>query len=156
MRIPTRGREGGLKFNLTPLIDVVFNLIIFFLAASHFAQSEAVDRVLLPDARSGNPDAPEARPRVIVTIPSEGTYIVGGKNHDLAAIEKLFAAEQERLRKQSVPHPELEVRIRTDRRVPYRVVEPLLIACARNGIREIKFAVIPVSGNSARDTRIEN
>ena len=41
MKIPGRSRGGSLKFNITPMIDVVFNLIIFFLVASHYARSEA-------------------------------------------------------------------------------------------------------------------
>ena len=36
----------------------------------------------------------------------------------------------------------LEVRIRTDRSVPYRHVEPILSACARAGIWDVTFAVI--------------
>ena len=36
----------------------------------------------------------------------------------------------------------LEVRIRSDRNVPYRVVEPVLLACARSGVWNVTFAVI--------------
>ena len=36
-----------------------------------------------------------------------------------------------------------EVRIRGDRRVPFHVVEPLMIACAQAGITRIGYAVLP-------------
>ena len=36
----------------------------------------------------------------------------------------------------------LEVRIRSDRRVPYRVIEPILVACAKAGAWNVTFAVI--------------
>ena len=49
MKIPSAvDRSGGLRPNLTPLIDVIFNLIIFFLATSHFARSEPTETVDLP------------------------------------------------------------------------------------------------------------
>ncbi|MCA9048548.1 MAG: biopolymer transporter ExbD, partial [Planctomycetaceae bacterium] len=40
VRIPSKVSRSELQFNITPLIDVVFLLIIFFLVASHFARSE--------------------------------------------------------------------------------------------------------------------
>jgi len=52
MKIPGRVRGAGLKFNLTPMIDVVFNLIIFFLVASHYSRSEAVVDLELPRRKS--------------------------------------------------------------------------------------------------------
>ena len=40
----------------------------------------------------------------------------------------------------------LEVRIRADRQVPYRHVEPILLACARCGVWKVTFAVIRPEG----------
>jgi len=37
----------------------------------------------------------------------------------------------------------LEVRIRADRSVPYQIVEPLMLACAKAGIADLTFAVTP-------------
>src|SRR5438552_1694108 len=92
MRLPTRGRSGGLKFNLTPMIDVVFNLIIFFLAASHLARSEALEPVKLPEASTGRPEAAELHGRLTVTITPDETYHVGAAIHSLIEIEQLILA----------------------------------------------------------------
>jgi biopolymer transport protein ExbD len=135
MKIPTRGRGGGLKFNLTPMIDVVFNLIIFFLAASHLARSEIVADVELPEAATGGPEEADLHRRLIVTILADGKLSVGGREMTLAQVEQLLPAD-ERAR-------EFEVRIRTDRRVAYRHIEPLLLACARAGVIKVRFAVLP-------------
>jgi len=141
MRIPSRGRGGGLKFNLTPLIDVVFNLIIFFLAASHLARSEIVAEVELPEAETGRAEAPELNRRLIVTILPEGIYNVGGKELALPQIEQMLAAGVSELATDK--QREFEVRIRSDRRVPYRQIEPLLLGCARAGITNVHFNVVP-------------
>jgi biopolymer transport protein ExbD len=41
---------------------------------------------------------------------------------------------------------DLEVRIRSDRTVAYRYVEPILLACARSGVWNVAFAVVPREG----------
>jgi biopolymer transport protein ExbD len=135
MKIPTRGRSGGLKFNLTPMIDVVFNLIIFFLAASHLARSEIVAEVELPEAATGGPEVADLHHRLIVTILADGTFSVGGRELPLSQVGQLLPAGDEAR--------EFEVRIRTDRRVAYRHIEPLLLACARAGVTKVRFAVLP-------------
>ncbi|MBM4074764.1 MAG: biopolymer transporter ExbD, partial [Planctomycetes bacterium] len=45
MRLPSTQIQRGLTFNITPLIDVVFLLIIFFLVASHFIRNETLEPV---------------------------------------------------------------------------------------------------------------
>ncbi|MEX0718944.1 MAG: biopolymer transporter ExbD [Planctomycetaceae bacterium] len=136
MRLPSRAREHGLAFNITPLIDIVFLLIIFFLAASHFARSESAEGVELPTATKGlDDDEPNAR-RLIVTITADHRLLVQSKETTMPEIEHLLIAGR-------ANEGPFEVRIRTDREVPYHVIEPLLLACAKNGIADVKFAVLP-------------
>ncbi|MSR58722.1 MAG: biopolymer transporter ExbD [Planctomycetaceae bacterium] len=137
MKLPSRQRSGGLKFNLTPMIDVVFNLIIFFLAASHLARSDVAADVELPEAQTGGPESPESSHRLIVTVLADGTLSIGRKDLALPQVEQMIlggAAEHS---------GDFEVRIRTDRRVPYGQIEPLLLACARAGVVKVRFAVLP-------------
>lgn len=144
MRMPSRGRGAGLRFNLTPMIDVVFNLIIFFLAASHLARSETVEEVRLPEARLGQQEETEARKRLTVTISADGVFYVGSKSYELAQLAVLIQSEQQQGGDVAAAS-DLEVRIRTDRRVPYRLIEPILTYCAQAGVTKVKFAVIPES-----------
>jgi biopolymer transport protein ExbD len=141
MRFPQRGHGAGLKFNLTPMIDVVFNLIIFFLAASHLARSEIAADVELPAASTGGPEQSELTKRLTITVLPGGEFDVGGASCAMPRIEQMIAAGQG-ARKES--RREFEVRIRTDRHVPYARIEPLLIACARSGVTKVRFAVLPV------------
>lgn len=139
MKIPVRHRGGGLKFNLTPMIDVVFNLIIFFLAASHIARSEITADVELPRASTGGPEKADLSRRLIVTILPDGAMNVGGREFLLPQVEQLIAEGHV----EGEASEEFEVRIRTDRRVPYQHIEPLLLACARAGVTNVKFNVLP-------------
>ena len=126
---------------MTPMIDVIFNLIIFFLAASHLSRAEVVEQVELPLARTSRPEEEERFQRVSITVTAELTYYVAAKPFTLAQVEQLLVTMTtggERGERKPV-----EVRIRTDKRVPYQHIEPLLLACARQGITKIRFAVLP-------------
>lgn len=137
MRIPAQGRQHGLRFNITPLIDIVFLLIIFFLVASYLSRSENSEQIELAGAATGKFEPPEAPARLVVTVQADETMHVAGRAITAAEFTQLLAAE-------SVAHKgrELEVRIRADRRVPYRVIEPLMTACAEAGIRKVRFHVL--------------
>jgi biopolymer transport protein TolR len=139
MKYPARNHGGGLKFNLTPMIDVVFNLIIFFLAASHMARSEIAADVDLPRASTGGPELAEQNRRLIVTIQRGGKLSIGGRELVLPQVEQLISGGRD----ESDQPERFEVRIRTDRHVPYRQIEPLLLACARAGVTNVKFNVLP-------------
>ena len=53
MRVPSRVLSHQVGFNMTPMIDVVFQLIIFFLLSSHLAKQETQLPLPLPEAISG-------------------------------------------------------------------------------------------------------
>lgn len=134
MKVPRRERQSGARFNITPLIDVVFNLVIFFLVATHFAHREEVEAVELPVA--ANPgDPPEVPRRLTVTVRDDGTMSVKGRVIDVIEVEHLIRSDT------TERSADYEVRIRADQNVPYQHVEPILLACLRAGVTKIGFAV---------------
>ena len=135
MRIPTRQREHGLRFNITPLIDVIFLLIIFFLAATHFVRSETTEPVDLPEALRPDEDTDEQPRRLVVTVTADGELHVGGRTVGVEDIERMLHSGLEQHR------ADFEVRIRADRTARYHAVEPILLTCARAGVGRVKFAV---------------
>ncbi len=140
MRVPTSASRASPGFNMTPMIDVVFLLIIFFLVSSHLAQQEVQLELDLPEAGSGQRPAEEEARRVVVNVlpqaRPEGRIMVGGR-----LLEEAELAEMIRYENRRVGRP-LEVRIRADRKVPYRVVEPVMVACAEAGVWKVTFAVV--------------
>ena len=93
MKLPARSRSG-LQFNLTPLIDIVFNIMIFFLLTAHFTRSAESEPVDLPSATqvSDQLDAPR---RLVVTVHEDGTLLLAGKPVTLDAVEAALVAAQE-------------------------------------------------------------
>ena len=142
MRVPYNLARRSLGFNMTPMIDVVFLLIIFFLVSSHLVRQDTqveLEEVSLPQAHSGQRAEQDQIRRVVVNVlpdqESGGRIIVGGRPMPSRELGELIAYG-----KRAGHH--LEVRIRSDRQVPYRVVEPVMIACARAGVWRVTFAVV--------------
>ena len=117
------------------MIDVVFLLIIFFLVSSHLAKQEVQMQLPLPTAESGNRCAEDDVPRLTVNVLSDGTLMLSGRH---VVSRELATRLRDRLKEVG---PGLQVRIRSDRNVPYRFVEPIMLACARAGIWDVSFSV---------------
>lgn len=137
MKIPTRKREQGLRFNVTPLIDIIFLLIIFFLAASHFVRSETAEAVELPSATQGKDEEDQRTSRLIVTITADLEFKVADESVELSVVEEMI------LRGREESKDAFELRIRADEAVPYAIVEPIMLAAARAGVVDVKFGVVP-------------
>jgi len=140
MRSPTNLSRGSVGFNMTPMIDVVFLLIIFFLVSSHLARQEVQLELDLPEAGTGQRSEEDEMRRVVVNVlPEErpgGRIMVGGRLLAADALADLIGYESRQADGQ------LEVRIRSDRKVPYQIVEPVMVACARAGVWKVTFAVV--------------
>jgi len=135
MRLPTRRRASRVGINMTPMIDVVFQLIIFFLVSSHLAKQEAQLELPLPVAESGAASDESPRRRLTLNVLGDGTLSLSGRTVSGADLtERLRDARREE-------KGDLEVRIRSDRSVPYRQIQPVLLSCARAGIWNVTFGV---------------
>ena len=135
MQIPTQLRSGELGFNMTPMIDVVFLLIIFCLVSSHLAKQEAQMQLPLPVADSSREPEVKAARRLTLNVTQDGQLLLVGRPVAAASLQTRLA---EALRAEG---SELEVRIRSDRNTAYRDIQPVLLACARAGIWNVTFGV---------------
>lgn len=127
-------RRTPIGANMTPMIDVVFLLIIFFLVSSHLAKQETRPPLDLPIAGAQQPDDPSAT-GMTVNIDADQTIWVAGAAIDTPRLVALLQAHVDKHGGAAA------LRIRTDRSVPYAVVQPLLREAARAGIAQIAFAV---------------
>ena len=139
MQIPKPHKKPSLTFNMTPMIDVVFLLIIFFLVSSNLVQQESLIAIDLPTAKTSRmPKASESGTRKItITVTGEDHIFLGMTPIDREQLRLFLIAEQSRTTKP------LEVRIRTDRRVPYRTIEPVMVICSQAGIDNVSFHTYP-------------
>lgn len=71
-----RRRRSNVVLNLTPLIDIVFLLLVFFMLTAHFIEDQAID-IKLPNANSSKPI--EKDQYVEIALTPEGELMVAGK-----------------------------------------------------------------------------
>ena len=135
MKIPRRVLSTDASINMTPMIDVVFQLIIFFLVTSHFAKQEAHMPLPLPAADSSQAATSDDQPRLVINVTGDGTLLFAGRSLRTEELQQQLSRRINDLGK------DVEVRIRADRSVPYRHIEPVLLACARVGIWNVNYAV---------------
>lgn len=121
---------------MTPMIDVTFLLIIFFLVSSHLAKQENNIKLDLPATQTGlDSELSNRHPTSTIHVLPDSSYHMGGH---VILIDELRAALKAR---HSETPGGLRVRIRTDRSVPYSVIAKLLKTCAQAGTSDIVFAV---------------
>ncbi|HFD79449.1 MAG TPA: biopolymer transporter ExbD [Gammaproteobacteria bacterium] len=119
--------------NLTPLIDVVFILLIFFMVSTTF-QRESQIKIELPEASSEPME--EQKDVLEILVDPEGHYFIGGQqvvNTELATLKKAILKF---LGKRS----ELPVVIRADRNTPYEAVVRAMDATAQLGLVHMSLA----------------
>lgn len=120
---------------MTPMIDVVFLLIIFFLVSSHLARQESQLELDLPNAMSGQDDIDQKTPRVTINVLKDGSLSVAGRPIDVARLKQTF--DEVRAKEGD----QIEVRIRGSRQVPYAYFEPVMLACTESKIWKVSYAV---------------
>ncbi|SIT66114.1 biopolymer transport protein ExbD [Ectothiorhodosinus mongolicus] len=126
--------------NLTPLIDVVFLLLIFFMVSTTFDQ----DRLLqleLPKADSPLEDALPERIEVIVS--ADGSYQVQGLLLQQQTPEALKTAMTEALTGQA----SMPVIIRADARTAHQAVVTVMDIAAQLGLERVTIATLPGAGS---------
>ncbi len=120
--------------NMTPMIDVVFLLLIFFMTVSQVSQINRL-RLELP-LQSGSEDQGQAA--LTISIGEDGQIYLGGDPSSIAGVvelvsEKLAALNHDPLR--------LSVVIRADRRGVSRTVNQVVVALSQLGIQRVRVAV---------------
>ena len=135
MQIPRYKSNKKLGFNMTPMIDVVFLLIIFFLVSSHLSKQENQIELSLPVAASADEDPNLQTPRVTINVNADGNYSLAGRPITANRLPQKFKDVVAR------EGGDLEVRIRGSRLAPYSAVEPIMLACTKAGIWNVTYAV---------------
>ncbi len=126
--------------NLTPMIDVVFLLIIFFMAASKFAEVEADIDLQVPEVAAAAPmtSAPKQR---TVSVERNGQVQLDGEAVSLAELTSRLAVARGEF-------PQLSVVIRGDAACAFQHVAEALSACKDANISELGITVKLAQGNA--------
>lgn len=128
MAIKFRESSASSSLSMTPLIDVVFLLLIFFLVTSRFEKEEREIDIDLPDASQSVPLI-EQPSEIVVNLDGEGRIVIDGRARGLDELEGI-------LRQASVNNPLTQtVLIRSDRRAPVGSFIAVIDVCKELGLQ---------------------
>ena len=135
MKPPEHLKPQGGRFNLTPMIDVVFLLIIFFIVSNNMIQQDNAVVVDLPAAETGSLPQEQRPKRLTISLPAPGKVFAGAEPLDKVNLRRIMAECRKDWGE------EAEIQIRSDRILPYGEIKPILQMAAETGIVHVSFAV---------------
>ncbi len=125
----------GVTVEMTPLIDMVFLLLVFFLVATTFHQTEREMQIALPQAAFTGPISTALR-EIIINVDSAGEIIVGGRTVEPDDLRAMI--------KQAVEaNPDQKVTLRGDRSTAYANIVRVLDICKGAGVQEPYLDTVP-------------
>jgi len=151
MQVTKRFHSEELDMNLTPMIDVVFQLIIFFLVVSEIASYDRIEGLTLPMATAATKE--ERLPdRLVISVVGGGTMdkqgrvlyekdtiIIGGKTRSLKQTEGYLRVEKKYRRVEG--DTKQPVLIQADRRVAWATVQDIIEAASNLKFWRLSFSV---------------
>jgi biopolymer transport protein ExbD len=126
--------EEEIGFQLAPMIDIVFQLLIFFIVTSALQQVERELGVQVPTAQEGRVPK-HARPPYYINIRRDGTYVVSNRVVTLGQLRGWLASLGEAYA--SAPPP---IVLRSDREAASQYLVKAIDACVGAGISNFAIA----------------
>jgi biopolymer transport protein ExbD len=134
MRLSKHRRQTRPEMDMTPMIDIVFLLLIFFMTVSQVSE---INKEKLELAQlKGSQDQDTAT--ITINVMEDGEYRIGGNPVSLAQVVSLVGAELDRVNGDST---RLNVVVRADQRGLSQHTNQVLNALARLGIVRINAGV---------------
>jgi len=146
MKLSKTDTDQAIEMDMTPMIDVVFQLIIFFILITDMTQSE-LEELRLPVARNAVEDKPDPKVvRPVLNILPDGTMI--NKRRELYDPEKdemqeleRYLADQARLMPKEfdedvkIDLPKNPLLIRADKNSEFKYIQKIMEVCGKKGIQ---------------------
>ncbi len=127
-----------MALNLTPLIDVVFLLLIFFMVATTFLDPEREISIELPEAKAASERVEVAR-EIVINVLRDGSLHLNGGALDHSSLEAVLA-------RAAKSDPSTPVTIRGDRLVHHEDVVAVMDACGTAGLSNLAVGTLEVAG----------
>lgn len=138
MKLSKSKPPSSVSFNMTPMIDIVFLLIIFFMTVSQITRT--VD-IPLPLPRVTEGDSATRNSTITINLNAEGTILIAGQP---LSLQNALAAIESKLEKSGNDPGKIKIQLRCDRNCECRHVSELLESLANIGFLDVRSAVSDV------------
>ena len=133
----SRAKSEGCEIDMTPMIDIVFQLIIFFVVTLKFTSDVNMD-IVLEDGKHGEVMTADKMPPTMLEIEVDrrGNISISNFRYSETMMRTVLKNRVNRL------GPEFPVMIRADKRTPHDQVKKVMDICTESGIWKLSFVAI--------------
>ncbi len=131
--------------NMTPMIDVVFLLITFFMVVTEITRQDEIEDIQLPDVTASKPDDNPDPNRLVINISRQGTLYVGGTPRSDKWVFDALAVEARLSRDLKTNISDRVVLLKADQRAEYKHIRKIIGWCVQKeiGIWRLAFGTLP-------------
>jgi len=141
MKIKSQNDSVKAEADLTPMIDMVFQLLAFFMVLINFSQSDQNDRIKLPDSQLAKPVEEKLDFPIVLNLTLEGTVILGGDEIAIEGLRPFINREIEVLKLQKKTAADANIIIRGHQDVAGGRVQDLIERCQSLGLERFALRV---------------
>lgn len=129
-----RAKSSGIgdvsaEADMTPMIDMTFQLIAFFMILINFAESDSDDRIQLPSSVLAKP--PEGMPDTPITlqVTKNGTVLYSADEIPISAMGRVLDIEAQLIERAKKSPSQANIIIRADAETPTGQVQEVIKIC---------------------------
>jgi biopolymer transport protein ExbD len=129
--------------DMTPMIDMTFQLIAFFMFVLNFGEGQQDLSIRLPTSELARPPERATENLIVLQLTRQNTVLFNGEERQVADLTRPLAQERELLVKRKKTPADASVFIRADREAKTGVVQELIAKC-----QEQQFEVFRLRANA--------
>jgi biopolymer transport protein ExbD len=142
MRYGSRQSGHIAKSEMTPMIDMTFQLIAFFMVVVNFSETEQSERIKLPLSELAKPVTAEVQTRITLQLTDDGTVILGGSDLRISQLADALYLEKEHLKARGDgSEKDVSIVIRADRDAQTGEVQEIIEICQKPPLGFDKFVL---------------
>lgn len=119
--------------DMTPMIDMTFQLIAFFMVLLNFGEAEQDARIKLPSSQLAKPPEAALESPLVLQLTSDDQVILGGELLSIAELSRPLRAERRFLELNGLKPEDANVILRADADSRTGVVQEVMQQCQENG-----------------------
>lgn len=132
MKIKTSGQTGIVECDMTPMIDMTFQLLAFFMVIVNFTEADQNERIKLPKSTLAKPpDRPLDFP-ITMHLTDTGTVLYGTDELSIPALPTILRRERSLAESEGRKVSDAHIIIRADRLAKAGKVQELIKVCQEN------------------------
>ena len=143
MKFKKKKKTEILEGDLTPMIDMTFQLIAFFMLLINFSEVDRAEEIVLPKSVLATPPTERPDYQMVLNLDPDGTVVFAGNRYDIPTMSPILTQEINNASRGtvSVAAQDIAVIIRAHEKTETGTVQQLIAKCQEKDMENFKFRV---------------